>query len=290
MKLLYIIYTHNRPIILKECLATLFSNTNVKPHRVVILDDASEKSTKVGLWQFCLENSTKEMPIDMLSFNENIGYGTNFEFGLSVARVYNPEYVFFVESDYIFRKNWAEDILEVFESEIGKKSIGISGYDHPDFYTPERYDKMYRNIIKEDYGSDPVNRTNMFKLFDCTLGNKTLKLSGISNSCGTIYLKWRFTMELMKKYPEMKTTWWERLANKQPGGNRKLLADGPLSHGLSYYWSLYAKEQGWDTSKYFPLLNIVPSVSNHINALGINGNIPGIQEGQTFVGSPSFSQ
>jgi GT2 family glycosyltransferase len=39
MNLLYIIYTHNREAILRDCLTTLFKNNTVKPDRVLVIDD-----------------------------------------------------------------------------------------------------------------------------------------------------------------------------------------------------------------------------------------------------------
>jgi hypothetical protein len=147
---------------------------------------------------------------------------------------------------------------------------------------------MFKRIIVEDMGEDNVDRENMFKKIEVQYNNTVLEVNGVSNSCGTMYLNWQFCMMLMERYPEMQKKWWDRMCNKQEGGNRRYLADGVLSHGLSYYWSKWAKETGVDTKKFFPILNIRPSVADHKNALGINGNIPGIQEGQTFVGSPTF--
>ena len=56
-------------------------------------------------------------------------------------------------------------------------------------------------------------------------------------------------------------------------------ADCPVKH-------VFEKENGVDINKYAALLNIKPSVANHINGAGINGYIVG--EGQSFVGSPTF--
>ena len=65
MNLLYIIYTHNRENILQQCISSLFEKNNLRPSRVLIIDDGSEKKIKNSLYNFCLEHSTK-IPFDFL--------------------------------------------------------------------------------------------------------------------------------------------------------------------------------------------------------------------------------
>ena len=46
MKLLYVIYTHNRAKVLEQCLSSLFNKNITKPDRVLIIDDGSNLDVK----------------------------------------------------------------------------------------------------------------------------------------------------------------------------------------------------------------------------------------------------
>ena len=73
MNLLYIIYTHNRSNILRQCLETLFNNNQTKPDRVLIIDDGSEPNLKNELFDFTLNNSinSKRTAFDFFSINNH---------------------------------------------------------------------------------------------------------------------------------------------------------------------------------------------------------------------------
>ena len=285
MNLLYIIYTHNRENILQQCISSLFEKNNLRPSRVLIIDDGSEKKIKNSLYNFCLEHSTK-IPFDFLSFSPNIGYGTASEFGLRIADIYNPDYVFFIESDYIFRQNGLDDVMEVFENtEYGKNAVGFSGYDNPDFYSLDKTENIFPRITIEDCGEDNLNRSIMYKPFEVNLSNnQKINLEFVTNSCGTMYFNWKIWKKIKEQFPK-EIEWWIQHTTDRHKQKRNL-NDGCMSHGISWLWTKWAKENGVDINKYAALLNIKPSVANHINGAGINGYIVG--EGQSFVGSPTF--
>jgi hypothetical protein len=289
MKLLYIIYTHNRGHILNECLNSIFKKNDTKPDRVLIIDDGSNPEIKNALYQFALHNSSK-IPIDFFSINKNVYYGIAAEFGFRMLQVYDPKYVFFIESDYIFSNNGIDTVMDIFENnDYGHNCIGFAGYDGPDFYKKESTEKIYPEILKNDYGEDNLNRSIMFKPFniDTKYGKKLLEL--VSNSCGTMYFNWSKLKQIKQDFPEEFETWILRVTEKissRPLGSKRSLSDGIMSHGISWLWTKWAIKNNIDTNKYAALLNIKPSIANHINGAGINGNIVG--EGDTFVGSPSW--
>jgi hypothetical protein len=285
MNLLYIIYTHNRPNILQECLSSLFEKNDVRPSRVLIIDDGSDASLKNSLYNFSLENSIK-IPFDFLSFSPNIGYGTVAEFGIRMADIYSPDYVFFIESDYIFRKNGLDEVIEIFENtDYGKNAIGFSGYDNPDFYSTEKTNITFPKIILEDCGEDNLNREIMYKPFEvCLNNNKKINLEFVTNSCGTMYFNWKNWKKIKEQFPK-EIEWWVKHTTDYHKQKRNL-NDGCMSHGISWLWTKWAKKNGVDITKYAALLNIKPSIANHINGAGINGYIVG--EGESFVGSPTF--
>jgi len=286
MNLLYIIYTHNRPNILQECISSLFEKNNLRPSRVLIIDDGSEKSVKNSLYNFSLDHSNK-IPVDFLSFSPNIGYGTIAEFGIRMADIYNPDYVFFIESDYIFRKNGLDEVLEVFETtEYGQNAVGFSGYDNPDFYSLEKTGSIFPKIITEDCGEDNLNRDIMYKPFELNLeNNKKISLEFVTNSCGTMYFNWKIFKKIKSQFPQEIEWWINHTTDKHK--DKRNLNDGCMSHGISWLWTKWAKANNIDTDKYAALLNIKPSIANHINGAGINGYI--VSEGQSFVSSPTFT-
>jgi len=285
MKSLYIIYTHNRPNILSQCLSSLFEMNDVRPSRVLIIDDGSEIETKNSLYHFTISNSNK-IPMDLLSFSPGLGYGTVAEFGLRMADIYDPDYAFFIESDYVFRKNGLDEVIEIFENtDFGNNAVGFSGYDNPDFYLKDKTSITFPKIIVEDCGEDNLNRDIMYKPFELTLkNNKKINLEFVTNSCGTMYFNWKIWKKIKEQFPK-EIEWWIKHTTDHQKQKRNL-NDGCMSHGISWLWTKWAKENQIDTNKYAGLLNIKPSVANHINGAGINGYI--VSEGQSFVGSPTF--
>lgn len=285
MNLLYIIYTHNRGAILSECLNSLFSKNETKPDRVIIIDDASTEILKQNLFTFSLQNKT--IPIDFISINKNIGYGMSAEIGIKLAEIYNYKYAFFIESDYIFNKNSIDIVLDIFENtEYGKNAVGFSGYDNPDFYKSNQTDKTFKEIIINDCGEDNLNRDIMYKPFDIETkyGKKQLEL--VSNSCGTMYFNWHKINAIKQEFPSEYAIWVDKTTDKHK--SKRNLNDGMMSHGISWLWTKWAKKNGIDTNKFTGLLNIKPSIANHINGGGINGYI--VPEGQSFVGSPTYNE
>jgi hypothetical protein len=284
MKLLYVIYTHNRANILTKCLETLFKNNEIQPDRVLIIDDASNENLKNNLFNFSLSNS-KKVPIDFFSVNKNFGYGKIAEFGITLTNIYNPKYVCFIESDYIFGPNSIDLVIDILENnEYGQNAIGFSGYDNPDFYKPGHTDKIFKEIIINDCGEDNLNRDIMYKPFDIETkyGKKQLEL--VSNSCGTMYFNWEKMKKIAEEFPVEFQKWINITTDKHK--EKRNLNDGMMSHGSSWLWTKWANKNGIDTKKYGALLNIKPSVANHINGAGINGYIVG--EGESFVSSPSW--
>jgi hypothetical protein len=285
MNLLYIIYTHNRPNILQRCLSSLFEKNDIRPNRVLIIDDGSTKGVKNSLHNFCLDHAD-QIPIDFLSFSPNIGYGTVAEFGIRMASIYNPDYVFFIESDYIFRKNGLDEVMEVFKNTVyGQNAVGFSGYDNPDFYSLEKTNTIFPKIIVEDCGEDNLKRDIMYKPFEITISDKkSLQLEFVTNSCGTMYFNWKVWKKIREDFPE-EIEWWIKHTTDFHK-NKRNLNDGCMSHGISWLWTKWALKNNIDINKYAALLNIKPSVADHINGAGINGYIVG--EGESFVSSPTF--
>ena len=286
MKLQYVIYTHNRPEILNECLNTLINDSENKPDRILIIDDSSKQNMKNSLYKMSCE--VKSLDIDFLSINKNLGYGKAAEIGIRMALAYDPEYLFFIESDYIYAKNAVDVVMDIFENnEYGQNCVGFSGYDNPDFYKSSHTDKIYKDVIMYDCGEDNLNRDIMYKPFDIETKYGKKKLEFVSNSCGTMYFNWSKMKKIREEFPA-EFEKWIHFTTERYKKEKRNLNDGMMSHGSAWMWTKWAQKNNIDTNKYSALLNIKPSVSNHINGGGINGHI--VSEGSTFVGSPSWGK
>jgi hypothetical protein len=90
--------------------------------------------------------------------------------------------------------------------------------------------------------------------------------------------------QLRSEFPIEFENWINVVTDKHKA--KRCLNDGMMSHGISWLWTKWAQKNNINTNKYTALLNIKPSVADHINGAGINGYIVG--EGQSFVSSPSW--
>jgi len=106
-----------------------------------------------------------------------------------------------------------------------------------------------------------------------------------------MYFNWQKLKLLKQDFPNEFENWILRVTEKisaSAPGSRRNLNDGIMSHGISWLWTKWAIKNNIDTNKYAGLLNIKPSIANHINGAGLNGG--SLNEGQTFVESPSWQE
>lgn len=281
MESLLTLFVHNRPKILAHCINTLFGNTSYKFDEVLIINDDSNVETTNLITNFALKNK-----FTLIHFGKNQGYGGSSEVAFNYARMRNPKYYFHIESDYIFRKNWAEDVLAVLEA--SPDSLAVAGYSHPDFYNEVKTKQEYSKLVIDEYGDDPMPRNFLYNPFLLETKRGGIEVQGTSNSCGTCYVNWHNFMNLNRAYPE----YWEKVLDRASNkviGDRKTYGDGHFSCGSAWYWYHYFADQGEDFSKNFAWLDICgDSVANHIcgGEDSINGYIA--PEGATFVGSPRW--
>lgn len=289
MESLLVLFTYNRPQVLQACVQTLFGGTQYPFDEVLIINDGSTPQVSKAVVDFTLQNQNhSNTNFSIFHSGKNRGYSYSAELAFTYAKMRNPKYFFFIEQDYVFRKGWAEEVLAVFEA--SPKTAAISGYSNPDFFDPAKYDQMFRQIIVEDFGSDPCAREFMYKPFDLDTKLGKIKVQGGSNSCGCSFINWELVVEIIKEYPEFWEKVIERACNMNgPSGNRQNYGDGPFTHGLSWYWYQFWQGLDYNNEKEFPWLDICDySLSQHLNggSDSINGKI--VAECSTFVGSPKW--
>lgn len=296
MKSLAIIFVHNRPNILRECLSTLFGGNEHRFDEVLFINDNSKPDLTKALTDFCIQN--RENNFNIINFNKGIKYAESFFFALNYLELRSPKYAFLIEQDYIFAKNGIDVVMDIFENtDEGRNCIGFSGYNNKDWYDRNKRENEFPRIQLENFGVDYINRDILWKPWAKETKYGKYLIQGCSNSCGSMFLDWGKISEISRLFPKEYENWKFVTCDKQKTENRNL-NDGALSAGLANLWSLYAKKTALDESKYCALLDIMPSVSNHINGgefdpeLGENTSINGwiVKEGESFTSSPTFGK
>jgi len=286
----FYILTYNRPNILKVCLETLFTNTNIKYNEAWLIDDGSQPDLKHGLLDFSIANSTA-FPINTLIHGRNYGIGFGFE------RIYNLmrqnddlDIGCIIESDYVWRKNWLEDVVAVFEA--SPLTVAIAGVSHPDMVDKNKTHGTFPEIMKECFGEDLTAREHLYKPFDLNTSVGSVKVQGVSNSCGCLMINWKRFKEVITTVDyHYKFNYWKRMDRAFNKGiahdTRANASDGHMSSNITYYGEKYILMQGEDISKHFPMLDICDySISQHICGGGVNSGR--MSEGNTFILSPNW--
>lgn len=286
MKIAFYILTYNRPAILNKSLQTLFGNAGHNPDEAWIIDDGSSPEMKRGLTSLGIEKN-----INLLLHGRNYGIGYAFE------RVYNLmrqdddlDIGCIIESDYIWRKHWLMDCIDVFNA--SPHTLAIAGTDHPDMYDRFKTHTTFPEIMKECFGEDLKSREHLYKPFDLTIPNGKIQLQGVSNSCGCTIINWKRLRALMNDM-DLNADFWKRMDRAFNKGvthdTRKNASDGHMSSTLSMYGERHLLKQGVDITKNFPFVSICDfSISEHVCGGGVNGLIA--PEGSTFVHSPKWEQ
>ncbi len=287
MKFLWIFLTYNRPTIAGQSLNSLFTNTQIAPEEVWIVDDGSRQPTQRAIIDFAMQNSKPERPINLCMAGRNYGIGYSFERAYNIMRMSDADVVCFVESDYIWRKGWAEDVEAVFEA--SPHTIAIAGCNHPDMYQREKTHGEFCKLMVDQFGRDLKAREHLYAPFKLETKNGPIEVQGVSNSCGCQIVHWG---RLRKIFQDLNLEidywkWMDRAFHKNGTGDRRLASDAHMSGTLSMYAEMWMEHHGVDITKNFGFLDICDySISAHVCGGGINGMI--CPEGSTFIISPKW--
>lgn len=289
MNIAFYILTYNRPQVLQSCLQTLYGNTSIQPQESWIIDDGSEHNMQAALLSL-----GQRAGINLMLSTKNYGIGYSFE------RLYNLiwqnddlDLACIIESDYIWRKGWLEDVYEVFEE--SPHTLAIAGTSHPDMVDRAKTHGTFPNIMKEIFGSDLAARESLYVPFDLETKLGKIKVQGVSNSCGCLILNWKrfkMVMETLTAWKAIPHGDYKRLMNRAfnkgiTHDTRKNASDGYMSSIISQYGEMYLKRMAIDINKNFSILDICDySISQHVCGGGVNGLI--VPEGSTFIISPHW--
>lgn len=281
MKISIVLLTYQRPNILSKSVNTLLNNTKIKPEEFFILDDGSDFSIQKNILDFAQQNASS-IPISVFLNNKNMGIGYQFEKAYNIMRMTESDIVCFIESDYIWRKGWLEDVLAVFEA--SPKTLAIAGCNHPDMIDKNKTHNEFCKLMIDQFAED-IDRSKLYAPFKLNTNRGNILVQGVSNSCGCQIVHWKRLNQLLKEN-NLESDYWkwmDRAFHKNNTGNRKHASDSHMSGTISYYGTKYQDLK----ENEFPFLDICDySISNHICGGGINGMI--VPEGSTFVGSPKW--
>jgi hypothetical protein len=268
------LFAHNRPRILSGSLNSLIKSS-IDKKIVVLLDNPQEGVVQV------VENfkqSNPQIEIDVLNnprLNGNIMayiYKKIYESDLEVAGI--------LETDYIFRPQYLEEVAEVFNG--FPNTLSICGYHHPDTRNTKLCFEYFAELTKGFFGKDISNREYMYKPFESFINNKKYLLQGVSNQTGCHFLN-------VKAFKSIFNNKIEDLIKSMTDLRAKHgFCDGKLSSTYQIFWENWAKEQNLDLSKNFPILDICDfSIANHYGGGGICVGGP---EGTTapWISSPTW--
>lgn len=101
-----VIPVYNQLIYTKQCLVSIFKNTNHKNYKIIIIDNASTDGTNDFL-----QTINQSLLFDVISNRENIGFTLAANQGMQKAE---GEFVLLLNNDILVETNWITGMLDVF--------------------------------------------------------------------------------------------------------------------------------------------------------------------------------
>jgi hypothetical protein len=281
-KIAFIYFSYNRKDILARSLETSLKNTNIKPNKIYIFDDCSDAETQNMLKDFTLKNKYDFT----IQFNEkNIGYAGSYKKCFDILKNNEFDYVFFLETDYIWRKGYLEEALEILEAE--EDSVAICGSSFKEFYDKSKCHKWFGEVMVNQFDKDVSNRNYLYNPKYIKTKNYNINIQYGTHCCGTfLFNKKRFFNNLDQK---QKIKFWEIMEKaSEVQNNKSVINDGMITGGISLLWDefLQKKYNGkkFDKSAFIDIIDYVIGV--HVEGGGINGSDN--PEGYTRYFPPNF--
>lgn len=302
MKIKFVIITYNRGKVLVDCVNSLFGNTKIRPEETWIIDDGSTKEIQATLVSLAEKLNNNGVTTNLLLSGKNYGIGYSFERAYNIMRQdEDSDIICFIESDYVWRAGWLEDVVATFEA--SPNTVAIAGTDHPDMYDRSKTHGEFCKLMVDQFGRDLEQREYLYNHFILDTKRGPIKVQGVSNSCGCQIVHWKRLKELFKDlsntggidndgididYEKLYWSYMDRAFHKNNTGDRRFASDAHMSGTLSMFAEKLMKLKSIDIARNFGFLSISDySISSHICGGGINGKI--VPEGYTFIHSPSWN-
>ena len=162
MNTLAIIFSYKRPAILEKCIESLFTQSKFFPKSVVIIDDGSGTDVLD-----VLQKAEEKFPgITLVKKDTNKGFSDSAKIGLEITRNNNPDYAFWIESDYVFQPSGLDLVMDCFiNTDYGRAAVAIAGCNHPNYRWPQMHQSILPDCMKMQVGEDNVNRAGLYRPF-----------------------------------------------------------------------------------------------------------------------------
>ncbi len=296
MKIFVSVLCYDRPKILRYSMATIMENAAQFDSEVRALNDGDDPEVTriLRLTQSCARNSYSSV-FHVFAKSRSMGMVHSSKIALAYVRMFNPQYWFMAESDYIFRWDCYKTVLEVFEkTEEGRLCLGIVGYDAPNAYDEEHRNSIFPTHMKWQVGEDNVNRAALHQ-GNWKPGDEGRCVELASNTGTTCYLNWQRILEIGREFPEIHTL-LDQAADpidnpKYPQSSYyrqlQMFDDGMLSHAINLVWNRWALKHGIDRDTFGAWLNVKPSLAQSVTGGGMHGNSSELSTNQM---SPTWNQ
>ena len=246
MSSILVLMVHNRLDMFEQCLNSMFSNTNFQFSEILICNDGSNRGTTKRILDYVYEHSGIK-DVNLMHFSRNQGQGCILEFILNYATYKNPNYLFLLEQDYIWRDKWAEEAIAVLKN--CPSTIMVPAQSHKGYYEDYSKNELWPKQILEYFGEDPLPRNLMNNPFDLEIKNykefdvrSKIKVQAVSNTTTCNIINWRRFYDLRIKSNEMydgEEKFWKQVVRRACGigmDTRVIVDDGILSQGICYFW------------------------------------------------------
>jgi hypothetical protein len=273
-----VLMVHNRLDMFEQSLDSMFCNTDFQFSEVLICNDGSNKGTTKEVFDYVYRHSGVQ-DVNLLHFGKNQGQGCILEFILNYATYKNPKYLFLLEQDYEWRKDWAEEAVAVLEN--CPSAIMVPAQSHKSYYEDQYKNGGRPAQMIEYFGEDPLPRDFMHKPFDLDIKNHhefqirdKIKIQAVSNTTTCNIINWhrfyKLRVDSSKKY-NGEERFWKEVVRKACGigmDTRAIVDDEIFSQGMCYFWyKTYEKQI--NKNKDFPILDICDySIGNHLDEGG----------------------
>jgi glycosyltransferase involved in cell wall biosynthesis len=269
MNTLAIIFSYKRPAILEKCIESLFTQSKFFPKSVVIIDDGSG----TDVLDVLQKAEEKFAGITLVKKDTNKGFSDSAKIGLEITRNHNPDYAFWIESDYVFQPSGLDLVMDCFiNTDYGRAAVAIAGCNHPNYRWPQMHQSIFPDCMKMQVGEDNVNRAGLYRPFHVETSQHKFCLERVSNNCWTTYFNWKLLCQVEEQQPEFTELLNQACSpidnpNYPTSGqykSQKTVDDGMLSHAVSLCWNRWAVKNNICRNRFSAWLNIAtPEVAIH---------------------------
>lgn len=274
------VFTYNRLDLLRRCCETLITGSKYVPEVVTFIDDCSTDDAVIPFLKDFIEKNKTRTQLCLIAKERNEGFSHSARCALRIVNRYDMDFVWFVESDYIFRDGACDEIHSLMtETAIGRMALGIVGYDHPQFQHSHAREMVFPHGMLNQCGEYPIAHRAMYRPFKVDGWQYGSEVMFATNTCWTSFLNWRGIIAMAREFPLFWDLWDQAFSPREnpfysDSGkykSQRTVDDGMLSHAISWLWNHYAIKHGIDRSKYAGWLNIRPSVAAHSFQGGMHG-------------------